>query len=374
MDNPTEISDYLDLVINKQGHTSQYCFRDDNRMPTSTLRNLGNTCFFNSIIQALFYSTPFRNAVLNGNYNSSNSFWLQLTNLFKTMCQGNYRLSPKALYGSFSLAKKKFDHEQEDAHETLIFILGLLHEALKVNHQFTDLNSHYDSKDRQLVKKSLDQLNQTTTLSPINQTFIIQFHQRTQCCGCMTISHRFPISYEIVLPLNNTSKYMNIYDLLNDFCSRETLKGDEAYHCEKCCLKCGNSENPAEKCTKTEALKKTTFWRLPECLIVVIGRFKCYYDPRIQNMREEKNEKFVDYPVKNFDLTSKTSYPNASKQLYDLYSTVNHIGQSTHGGHYYTCSKGNSKWFLLNDEIFENINRLDQVVSDRAYILCYRRK
>jgi ubiquitin C-terminal hydrolase len=309
--------------------------------------------------------------------------WRELTELFKVMAQGNYRLSPKAAYGAFAFAKKKFDHDQEDAHEALIFMLGHIHEALKTRAKYNDLTVHDHPKDRQLVQSSLKQLNAITSVSPINQCFMIQFHQRTQCTGCMTISHRFPISYELLLPLNNTDKYMNIYDLLNDFCSRETMEGEEAYHCEKCCQKCqlkgpttrARAEANANlKCTKTKALKKTTLWRLPECLIVVIGRFKCYWDSRINNMREEKNDKFIDYPVVDFDLTSKTSYPGASKQLYDLYATINHIGRSTHGGHYYACAKGTNRWLILNDEMFEYINRLDQVISDRAYILFYRRK
>ena len=64
-----------------------------------------------------------------------------------------------------------------------------------------------------------------------------------------------------------------------------------------------------------------------------------------------KNDKFIDYPLKDLDL-SKYCDPNAKLDncKYDLYGVIHHTG-SVDAGHYYTTTKNDidsDEWFMFN--------------------------
>jgi ubiquitin C-terminal hydrolase len=284
-------------------------------------------------------------------------------------------MDPAPFFEVFAFEKKKFDHDQEDAHEAILFILERLHECFRTGQAYRENTRRFSEAHRKIVNASIAQMNRTTTYSPINEFFMIQFYQRTQCCQCQTISERFPIAYELLLPLNEkTAKQdLDIYDLLNNFSERELMTGEEAYHCEKCCAKCSDPNSGVERCTKTQAYKKTKLFRLPPCLIIVLGRFNCFWDSRINNMREEKNEQFIEYPVE-LHLSKWVKYPQAHHEVYDLYAVNYHIGVSTHGGHYYAGVKADDVWCNMNDSLFEYMDDPKDLINDQAYILFYQRK
>lgn len=344
-----EVSPYLDLsVTDRQISCQTFHFYDPYRMGLSTLENLGNTCFFNTVMQCLAHTPPLQRIVMNGRYSTQNRLWREFVKLMKTMWHSNYRLSPKSMYTSFALEFKKYDHNQEDAHEILLFILNRFHDALKYKVTFKDNTNNVHPQ----VMTSLKQLNDSTQGSIVNQIFLGQLQQRIECSECGTVSCNYPTFLDLVLRLDHQDdRYQNINALLLSYCGTETLEGDEAYNCDKC-----NK--------KVKAFKKTTFWRMPECLIIVLGRF---------DWRGNKNEQKIDYPIVNLDLTDRVTYPNKSIHLYDLYAVSCHVG-NTRGGHYYTVANANDRWVVLNDERFRYIRQLDNVVTQQAYILFYRRK
>jgi ubiquitin C-terminal hydrolase len=304
--------------------------------------------------------------------------WVEYVLLTKTMCMGNYRMTPNNFFTQICFAKQKHDHRQEDAHEWLHFLLDHFHQVLVENGRkfkdITPVSSDPKSDKKLLIQQSMDELNRTTDYSIIQKMFMTQFHQRTQCIDCKTYSHRFPIEHEIVLSMDSNTNYTNIYHLLNDNCGRKTLKGSEAYHCEKCCKKCnpGEGNAPAEKCTKTEALQKTTYFRLPKIMIIVFGRFKSSWSGG--GMQYTKNGKFIDYPINNLDMTKFCSYPDSTSVLYDLYAVCNHQGSTPDSGHYFTTALAGNKWVVLNDEHFHYVNGKERIISNEAYITFWKRK
>jgi len=357
MDSPSKsLVNVMEIPRQKQEQKPIFVFHNPDKMGLTTLENLGNSCFFNSIIQCLVHTIPLSKKILHGEYphdhlKDTAILWREFTKLVRTMLSDNYRLSPKNFFICFSFEFKKYNHDQEDAQEVLKFILDRFHESLKRHVIYNDL--HEDP----LITASLKQLSDGTQMSLINEIFLIQMHQRVQCSKCNNVSHSFPYNHEIILNLNRKAKYVNIYHLMLDFCGKEKLEG---YNCDNCNTK------------GVIAYKKTTFWRLPQCMIVVLCRFTQQYDYQ-GNVTSRKNNKYIDYPVYNMDINRHVSFPNKSNQLYDLYAVSCHVG-GTQGGHYYSIVKANKKSVVLNDEQYRHVNNIDDVVCQQAYILFYNKK
>ena len=71
---------------------------------------------------------------------------------------------------------------------------------------------------------------------------------------------------------------------------------------------------------------------MPSILIVHLKRFE--FNPQ----RKGKIRDFVDFPLKNLDLTPYVSRLQRDKPVYDLFAVVNHEGYLG-GGHYYAFTK-----------------------------------
>lgn len=347
----------LDLAITERDEKPpSYTFYNPDRVGISTLANLGNTCFFNSVVQCLAHCRPLQRYILKGQYPQNNLLFKEFARLLKVMWRNNFRLNPRAFYQIFCIEKRKFDKNQEDAHEILIFLLDQFHEALKSNVAYEDNNII----DNPSIKISLEHL-RTVKMSPINDIFMGQFHQRVMCSECRYISETFTSFNNIQLSLPQTGhKYLNIHNLLYRFCTKEVL--EDCYNCDNCHKK------------GVTAYKKTTFWRLPEVLIIQLVRFNIY---------GHKNSRFVDYPIWNLDMTKYVTYPEKPPHLYDLFGVSCHLG-STLAGHYWSICKANGYWITLDDETHRYLAHPDDIVvgssrqrnalSQTAYLLFYQRK
>lgn len=115
-----------------------------------------------------------------------------------------------------------------------------------------------------------------------------------------------------------------------------------------------------------------TFQKPPRILTVQFLRFT--YTGR-------KIDKFIKFP-KCFNLRAFVSdnidgnlpRDQHTDHIYDLYGVVIHSGRSTRSGHYYSYVKKQNRWFCCNDESVREINNLDQVLKQKAYLLFYKRR
>ena len=96
-----------------------------------------------------------------------------------------------------------------------------------------------------------------------------------------------------------------------------------------------------EKTNKKEVAEKNiSFWSLPEILVITLKRF---------GNNGKKNQKFVDFPIENLDLSKYIIGYEKKSYKYDLYGICNHSG-GTSGGHYTAYVKNaNDKWYIFND-------------------------
>ena len=144
--------------------------------------------------------------------------------------------------------------------------------------------------------------------------------------------------------------------LLDDFFREESLNGD--YYCSSCR-------------TMTQAKQKADLVRpLPPVLIIQLKRFT--YD----HSSNEKIDTYIEYPLTDLDLGSHVvedrRYEGKPRELYNLVAVSIHRG-SLISGHYTTYAKNyrNGKWYLFNDERYEEITNEQEIVNKDAYILIY---
>lgn len=134
---------------------------------------------------------------------------------------------------------------------------------------------------------------------------------------------------------SNDGPLLSLDDSLDEFSKVETLHGERAWSCPRC---------------KRNVTAQTSLqlWRVPEILILQLKRF----DPA----RNRKVNVFVDYPVKNLDLTDRVGdkewlkgVTKGERLVYDLFAIGEHSG-GLYGGHYtanvYNYVDGN--WYDFN--------------------------
>jgi len=68
--------------------------------------------------------------------------------------------------------------------------------------------------------------------------------------------------------------------------------------------------------------------------------------------KRAKIKDFVDFPLKNLDLTPHVSRLQRDKPVYDLFAIGNHEGYLG-GGHYYSFTKSrlDNNWYFFDDEM-----------------------
>ena len=212
------------------------------------------------------------------------------------------------------------------------------------------------------IKEQYNYFNKDYTL--INKLFSGFFEIITKCKHCGYESFKFEpfqtLSIQIPdLPRNSTKK-INIYDCFRNFFKEEEV--DEYVECNCCKF-------------RTKVTRQFSINKFPKVLVIQLKRFKI-----INNYgQQRKIQTNVDYPENNLDMDEFTSeylhqkfLDNLEKPEYNLYAVNIHSGQINFG-HYVSLIKNNYDqiWRCYNDD---NINEIDSIKSNNAYLLFYWRK
>ena len=79
------------------------------------------------------------------------------------------------------------------------------------------------------------------------------------------------------------------------------------------------------------------------------------------------------FPIDELDLSNYVIGYKKETYKYELYGVCNHSG-GVMGGHYTSYIKNaNGKWYLFNDRAVNEVKQ-ESVVSQKAYVLFYRKK
>jgi ubiquitin carboxyl-terminal hydrolase 8 len=198
-----------------------------------------------------------------------------------------------------------------------------------------------------------------SSYSKITEIFTGFYHSSIKCpssnCGysCDKFDAYFQIGFEMPPHLTNPT----LTDCMNKFCEEEILDADNLWKCDQC-----KQLVPAHK--------QLLLWTSPVVLVIQLKRFA--FD------RRRKDNRPVDYPLTNLDISSMVSAPNRDSRnkcyRYDLYSVINHVG-GIHGGHYYSycLDEESGRWYKYDDRTVTEIP-INHIVNNNAYILFYLRR
>ncbi|KAJ3596831.1 hypothetical protein NHX12_003231 [Muraenolepis orangiensis] len=305
------------------------------------LRNLGNTCFMNAILQSLSNVQQFSHyfkelpavALRSGKTAGRRMYHTRsqgetsvslVEEVRKTLCslwQGNQTaFSPDSLfYAIWKIMPSFRGYQQQDAHEFMRYLLDHLHRELQGNHNGVAPLASGPDVARLPPTAGKCCINGITTV--VTSIFGGILQNEVNCLICGTESRKFD----------------PFLDCLRSFTDLEELDDAELYMCHKCIKR--------QKSTKK-------FWiqKLPKVLCLHLKRF--HWTAFLRN----KVDTYVEFPLQGLDMR-------------DFLLEV-HLNHKVGSGHYtaYGCHEG--RWYHFNDSTV-TVTSEETVRKAKAYILFY---
>ncbi|XP_029431561.1 ubiquitin carboxyl-terminal hydrolase 8 [Rhinatrema bivittatum] len=328
------------------------------------LRNLGNTCYMNSVLQCLCNTPCLAEYFHKNNYqddiNRSNLLGHkgevaeEFGIIMKALWAGQYKyVSPRDFKVTIGKINDQFaGYSQQDSQELLLFLMDGLHEDLNK----ADNRKRYKEEDNEIADDFKAAEQAWLKHKQLNESIIValfqgQFKSTVQCLSCHKKSRTFEAFMYLSLPLASTSKY-SLQDCLKLFSKEEKLTDNNRFYCSHCK-------------TRRDSLKKIEIWKLPPVLLVHLKRFS--YEGRWK----QKLQTYVDFPLESLDLSQYVIGPKNNLKRYNLFAVSNHYG-GLDGGHYtaYGRNAAKQRWFKFDDQDVSEIST-SSVKSSAAYILFY---
>lgn len=283
------------------------------------LKNLGCTCYMNSILQQLFMISTFRDAILRCPCDPSDDNLLyQLQYVFSGLRSSDKQyINPKGFAKSF----KDFEGnpiniiEQMDVDEFFGSFMDKLENLVK--------NTRYE----QIIKLHFGGL------------------QVTELIGkeCPHRSERHEPFLSIPVEVKNKR---SLQEGLESYVAEEVLEGENSYQCDHCEA-------------KVKAIRRVCVKHLPNYLIIALRRFEFDFD----TMSREKLNDYFEFPFEldmepytQEGLETEKEHKSADYYKYNLRGIVIHTG-TAESGHYYSYILSNTQWVEFNDTWVSFINR-----------------
>ncbi|XP_023859725.1 ubiquitin carboxyl-terminal hydrolase 46 [Salvelinus sp. IW2-2015] len=317
------------------------------------LVNFGNTCYCNSVLQALYFCRPFRENVLayKAQQKKKENLLTCLADLFHSITTQKKKVGvipPKKFISRLRKENDLFDnYMQQDAHELLNYLLNtvadILLEEKKLN-TVADILLEEKKQEKQngrlknngtAITTETELENKNTEPTWVHDIFQGTLTNETRCLNCETVSSKDEDFLDLSVDVEqNTS----ITHCLRDFSNTETLCSEYKYYCEACC-------------SKQEAQKRMRVKKLPMILALHLKRFK-YME---QLHRYTKLSYRVVFPLELRLFNTSGDSVNLDR-MYDLVAVVVHCGSGPNRGHYITIVKSHGFWLLFDDDIVEKID------------------
>lgn len=232
-----------------------------------SLLQFGNTCYSNSVLQALYFCKPFRDKILDykaKNKRTKETLLTCLADLFYSISTQKKKvgsIAPKKFIARLRKEKEEFDnYMQQDAHEFLNFLINHINEII--------LAERSPGKEPATATNGLSNgtfagVGVKTSEGQAEPTFVHEIFQgiltsETRCLNCETVSSKDENFFDLQVDVDqNTS----ITHCLRCFSNTETLCSDNKFKCDNCC-------------SYQEAQKRMRVKKLPMILALHLKRFK----------------------------------------------------------------------------------------------------
>ena len=327
------------------------------------LKNLGNTCFMNSILQCLSATYPLAEYFITFRFiqhvNPVNPLGMggeiaeEFSFLVQALWKGSYKsIAPKDFKRVLSKFAPQFSGtQQHDSQEFLAFLLDGLHEDLnKVlkkeyiqeqdNHGVPDIKASQISWDNHLKRND----------SIIVDLFQGQFKSTLTCLQCGFSSATFEAFMYLSVPIPGSAD-VTLMDCVRQFTKAEKVSGSNSWFCARCK-------------THRESAKQLEIWRLPPVLLIHLKRFSFH------GKWKQKLETNVNFPLSGLNLAPITLGP-LKPTPYQLFAVSNHSG-TLERGHYtaYVRNAVNQKFYTFDDSVVQNMST-SNVMTKNGYMLFY---
>ncbi|CAM8913240.1 unnamed protein product [Rhodiola kirilowii] len=333
------------------------------------LNNLGNTCFMNSVLQALLHAAPLRNYFLGDRHNREKCRKMSVEKLclpcdvdaiFTAMYSGDRSpYSPaQFLYSWWQHSSNLATYEQQDAHEFFISMLDLIHE-------------------KEVKKSCRHPKDNSECVCIAHVVFSGLLRSDVTCATCGFTSTTYDPCVDISLDLdtsrcssksktmksNESSSISTLLGCLDLFTKPEKLGSDQKLYCQTCD-------------EMRESVKQMSIRRLPAVLCLHIKRFE---HSHIKKM-SRKVDRHVQFPF-SLDMSPYLSSSIVRNRFgnriyafegdeaevvsteYDVFAVVTHSGM-LESGHYITYLCLRNQWYKCDDawvtEVDERVVRASQ--------------
>lgn len=294
------------------------------------LQNLGNTCYVNAALQCLSHTPPLASWMVSQQHAT-----LCPARSACTLCAMRAHVTRALLHAGEVIRPRKdllagfHRHQQEDAHEFLMFTLNAMQQGCLSASQ----PSGHASEDTTVIR----------------QIFGGTWRSQIQCLRCLGVSDTFDPYLDISLDITAAQ---SVEQALRELVKPEKLDADNAYDCGVCLR-------------KVPATKRLTLHSTSQVLVLVLKRFT--------PVSGAKRAQEVRYP-QCLDLQPYTSERKAGPLGYVLYAVLVHSGWSCERGHYFCYVRaGNGQWYKMDDA---KVTACDETaaLSQSAYVLFYARE
>ncbi|KAG8071164.1 hypothetical protein GUJ93_ZPchr0006g43624 [Zizania palustris] len=336
------------------------------------LENFGNTCYCNSVLQALYHCTPFREQLLEyyatykNTEDTEDNLLTCLADLFAQITLAKKRtgvVAPKRFVQRVRKQNELFrNYMHQDAHEFWNFLLNEIIDILEkdcstANNSPKNINSEAVSNGGVY---DLATGGEGPLVTLVHRTFQGILTNETKCLMCETITAKDEPFFDLSVDVEQNS---SLTSCLKNFFSTEILNGEDKFFCDRCC-------------SLQEAHKRMKIKKAPQILVIHLKRFKFVE----QLSRHKKLSYRVVYPME-LKLGSMCEDVDCE---YSLFAVVVHVGSSPNHGHYVSQIKSHDNWFSFDDDTvqiseeftlqtFYGSSREHSGNTDHGYILFYER-
>ncbi|KAL8512315.1 hypothetical protein ACS0TY_018696 [Phlomoides rotata] len=323
--------------------------------PPLGLRNLGNSCYLNSVLQCLTFTPPLANFCLRNLHSSvcdfgagkekkgECPFCILEKRIYRSLNSEAGSDAPLKINSCLRIYAEHFRAgRQEDAHEFLRYVIDACHNTClrlkKLQQQQRVKNGIANGGD-----------NGGSGETVVKEIFGGALQSQVKCLSCGAESNKVDEIMDISLDILHSG---SLREALQKFFQSEVLDGNNKYKCDNC----------KELVT---ARKQMSVLEAPNVLVIQLKRFEGIFGGKV-----DKPIAFDEILVLSSHMCkgSKDQHPE-----YNLFGTIVHSGFSPDSGHYYAYIKDAfGRWYCCNDS-YVSVSTLEEVLSEKAYILFFSR-